>query len=466
MSLEAYENPGYEPVSIAAERMVLAGLLSHPGCIAEVSVQLRSEDFAVRAHADVFRAVRSCWESGTACTPVTVAAELERSGALARLGGPSALFELAAMGGQVADVAAHADIVADRALSRRTLDAARRIAAAATAEGNSGASAAEAAEAAVLGLRRPALEPTVSMAESVRTALDAINAAAGGVLGHPTGFAAFDEITAGVQPGQLILIAARPSVGKSAFALQAAAHIAAHTGLAVPFLSHEMSHAELTMRLLATRLGCDLHLLRQGILTDEQRNLLPVVATELSRSTLQLSEDPPETVGALRSMLLRRKAKAIPIAAVFIDYIQLMRGEGPRSRDSRNNEIGEISRGLKLLAAKLGVPIIALSQLNRNAEGRPDKRPQLADLRDSGSLEQDASVVVFLHRQAVFDPRADPACGELILAKQRNGPTLPSIVMRWDGPTASWRDSPAGRSNAAPQERSRTHEASDPVRII
>lgn len=466
MSLETYENPGYEPVSVAAERLVLAGLLSHPGCMAEISAQLGTEDFAVRAHADIFRAIRSCWESGTPCTPVTVAAELEQSGALARLGGTAALFELAAMGGRVADVSAHADIVADRALSRRTLEAARRIAAAATAEGNSGAHAADEAEVAVLGLRRLAAEPTISMAESVRTTLSAIKAAAGGTLGHPTGFAAFDEATAGVQPGQLILIAARPSVGKSAFALQAAAHIAAHTGLAVPFLSHEMSHAELTMRLLAARLRCDLHLLRQGILTEEQRDLLPAAAAELSGSTLQLSEDPPDTVGGLRSMLLRRRTTAAPIAAVFIDYIQLMRGENPRSRDSRNTEVGEISRGLKQLAAKLGVPIIALSQLNRNAEGRPDKRPQLADLRDSGSLEQDASVVAFLHRQAMHDPRADPAGGELILAKQRNGPTLPSIAMRWHAPTASWHDASPTRAGAAHRLPPRSRDASEPVRII
>jgi replicative DNA helicase len=242
------------------------------------------------------------------------------------------------------------------------------------------------------------------------------------LLGHSTGLRDLDKITGGLQPGQLFIVAARPGVGKSAFALQIARHVAESTGLLVPFLSYEMSANELTMRMLAGALSYDLHRLRQGELMAGMERDLAVAGERLAGLQILIDDNPPVTIGGVRS-LMRRLARRGEIGAIFIDYLQLMEGDG-RSRDpNRVQEIAQISRGLKRLATELQVPVVALSQLNRGLENRPNKRPMLSDLRESGSLEQDASIVAFLYRDHLYNPAADPGLAECIIAKQRNGPS-------------------------------------------
>ena len=270
-------------------------------------------------------------------------------------------------------------------------------------------------------------------------------------------------MTGGLQAGQLITVAARPAMGKSAFALSLARHIAESTGLLVPFLSYEMSRSELSMRMLSTALKYDLLRLRQGDMPTDMERDLAVAAEKMALLPVLIDDNPPETIGGVRSAM-RRLARRGQVGAVVIDYLQLMSGDGRHSDENRTQEVSAISRGLKRLADELECPVIACSQLNRQLENRPNKRPQLSDLRESGSIEQDSSVVLMLYREVVYNAAADPTLAELIIAKQRNGP-IGVIHLEFASECALFTDTtrrPANTSSAAAPAGGYGRTSSDP----
>jgi replicative DNA helicase len=375
------------PVDEAAERAVLSALLTSPEAFADVSGLLVPEDFGIRALGEIYRACLAVDAATKPVDKVTVAAELKKHRRLAKAGGEEVLDALVDEADTVENALAHAEIVSERALLRRLVDASRSISTEAMAAGADAHDVLAVAESTVFELGVERRRSSMSeMPAAVAEAMELLGRARSSVLvGTSTGFEELDRKTGGLQPGQLVLVAARPSMGKSAFALQLAVNIAEATGLAVPFLSYEMSRSELTMRLLSSELHYDLLKLRSGDLPDGMDLDLAHAAEHLSQLSLLIDDNPPETIAGVRSEL-RRVARRGPIGGIVIDYVQLMSGD-QRSRDeNRQQEISAISRGLKRLGTELEVPVVALSQLNRALEARPNKRPMLSDLRDSGCV--------------------------------------------------------------------------------
>ena len=414
----------YVPVDAAAEASVLGGLLTSPDAYLDVADLLGAADFGAPGHADIYQAIRACDEAGRPVDQVTVAHELRRMKRLGPAGGVERLAALVETASEGANVVAHARIVAEKALLRRIADAGRLMVSDGLSPDADGPAALERAEQSVFALAREGRASTLTpLAEAVPSALRELAETRGrALLGVPSGLTRLDRMTSGFRGGQLIVLAARPGVGKSALALQMAHHIAATTGDAVIFNSLEMSTSELTFRLLANTLGYDSQRLAQGDVPDALSRDLAVAAAKLAEVPLLLDDSPPPSITGLRSAM-RRAARRRPLAAIVVDYLQLMQGDLRWRDGNRTQEVSEISRGLKLLASELDVPIIALSQLNRALENRPNRRPQLSDLRESGAIEQDANAVLFLYRDNQ-DARGEGAgTGELIVAKQRSGPT-------------------------------------------
>jgi replicative DNA helicase len=415
----------YLPIDDEAERAVLAAALTSPEAFYDIRELLTPDDFGIEVHRYVYAAMVDVDNAGRPVDQITVVDELRRAKNLKRVGGSDGVATVAAHAAEVDNLGAHTDIVAEKSLLRRLVIAGRQISGAALSPEHTGTEALELAEQAVfdLGAKRQgsslttmpqAIADTMRELAKVRTKL---------LLGHSTGLSDLDRLTGGLQPGQLVVVAARPAMGKSAFALQMARSIS-EQGLLVPFLSYEMSVTEITMRLLATSLGYDLHKLRQGQLPpDDGERKLAVAGEKLATLPLLIDDNPPTTIGGVRSAM-RRLARRGEIGAIFVDYLQLLEGDGRYRDGNRVQEIAVISRGLKRLASELAVPVVALSQLSRAVEQRVgNKRPVLSDLRESGSIEQDASIVAFLYRDSVYNPDAEADLAECIVAKQRNGPT-------------------------------------------
>jgi replicative DNA helicase len=414
----------YVPIDAEAERAVLQAILTSPEAFYDANEHLIASDFGIEAHAYIYAAMCAVESAGRPIDVITVTDELRRQRSLAKAGGAGALSELEASAGAVVNLDAHRDIVEEKSLLRRLVVAGRGISGGALQPDADAAAVLETAEQAVfeLGARRSS-SSLVSMTQAVAATMKELGKVRTKLLlGHSTGLADLDRMTGGLQPGQLFIVAARPGIGKSAFALQIARHVAESTGLLVPFLSYEMSTNELTMRMLASSLSYDLHRLRQGDLMPGMERDLAVAGERLAGCSMLIDDNPPVTISGVRSSM-RRLARRGEIGAIFIDYLQLMEGERNSRDPNRVQEIAQISRGLKRLASELGVPVVALSQLNRGLENRPNKRPMLSDLRESGSLEQDASVVAFLYRDSVYNPTAESDLAECIIAKQRNGPS-------------------------------------------
>lgn len=414
----------YIPVDADAEEGVLAAAITSPENYYDIRERLRIEDFGTEAHRAIYTAMRDLEHAGRPIDCITVVDELRRNKNLTRAGGPENVQRIAGVGMDANNLGAWTDIVSEKGLLRRLLNAGRGIAGGAQKPDADANGELEAAEQAVFELgAKQQTGNLISMPQAVASTMKELATARTQLLlGHSTGLRDLDRITSGLQPGQLFIIAARPGVGKSAFALQIARHVAESTGLLVPFLSYEMSANELTMRMLATALSYDLHKLRQGELAQGMERDLAVAGEKIAGLPILIDDNPPTSIGAVRSSM-RRLARRGEVGAIFIDYVQLMDGDGRMRESNRVQEIAQISRGLKRLASELHIPIVALSQLNRGLEGRPNKRPMLSDLRESGALEQDASVVAFLYRDSVYNPVADPTLAECIIAKQRNGPS-------------------------------------------
>jgi replicative DNA helicase len=428
----------YLPVDAEAEASVIIGLLTAPDVFLDVTEILTPEDFALVVHQDIYRAALACDAAGRPVDVITVTDALRRTKRLSRVGGAEAVEAFAARSGESTNIMAHAQIVAERSRLRKLFAAGRAIATDSSTPEAEAAQVLAEAESRIFAIGQERSRGSmIEMAQAVPKMLEALARARTTVLsGQSTGFEGLDRLTGGFQGGQLIILAARPAMGKSALGVQIARHIAETSGGYVPLLSYEMSHSEITTRMLSTALGYDLLKLRSGDVPAGMERDTAIAAQKMAELSMLIDDNPPETIGGVRSAM-RRLARRGPVSAVVVDYLQMLSGESRQSNDNRNQEVSEISRGLKRLATELDVPVIALSQLNRQLEQRPNKRPSLSDLRESGSLEQDANAVLFLYREHVYNASADPSAAELIIAKQRNGP-LGTVRLRFNGTCAKF----------------------------
>jgi replicative DNA helicase len=415
------------PQDLVAEQSVLGGMLLSKDAIADVLERLRPGDFYRPAHQNVYDAVLDLYGRGEPADAVTVAAELDRRGLLRRIGGAPYLHTLISTVPTAANAGYYAGIVAEKALLRRLVEAGTRVVqyGYAGAEGADVNEIVDRAQAEIYDVtERRTAEDFVALEALLQPTMDEIDAIAsqGGMSrGVPTGFTELDELTNGLHPGQMIVIAARPGMGKSTLGLDFLRSCSIKNRLASVVFSLEMSKSEIVMRLLSAEAKIKLADMRSGRMSDDDWTRLARRMSEISEAPLFIDDSPNLTMMEIRAKARRLKQKS-GLRLVVIDYLQLM--TSGKKVESRQQEVSEFSRQLKLLAKELEVPVVAMSQLNRGPEQRTDKKPMLADLRESGAIEQDADMVILLHRPDAFE-RDDPRGGEadLIVAKHRNGPT-------------------------------------------
>ncbi|ABG95231.1 replicative DNA helicase [Rhodococcus jostii RHA1] len=420
------------PQDMAAEQSVLGGMLLSKDAIADVLEVLRPGDFYRPAHQSVYDVILDLYSRGEPADPVTVSAELDRRGELRRIGGAPYLVTLTQTVPTAANAGYYAEIVAEKAILRRLVDAGTRIVqyGYTGADGQDVAEVVDRAQAEIFEVtERRTTEDFVPLEELLQPTMDEIDSIAsrGGIsLGVPTGFVELDEITNGLHPGQMIIVAARPGVGKSTLGMDFLRSCSVKHGMASVMFSLEMSKTEIVMRLLSAEAKIKLGDMRSGKMTDDDWTKLARRMSEISEAPLFIDDSPNLTMMEIRAKARRLKQKH-DIKLIVIDYLQLM--SSGKKVESRQQEVSEFSRSLKLLAKELEVPVVAICQLNRGPEQRQDKRPQVADLRESGSLEQDADMVILLYRPDATE-RDDPRGGEadLILGKHRNGPTATITV--------------------------------------
>ena len=403
---------------------------------------LHEGDFYLDSHRRVFRAAFALFNAGQAVDAVTVSEELRKKGDLDAVGGGAALAELIHKVTTAAHVEHYARLVKEKAILRDLINAATSVVTAAYAQEKETKALLDEAQASILKVsERQTLHGVVSAKELVHEVVDQIERAhhsKQAVTGVPSGLSAFDRLTTGFQKSDLILIAARPSQGKTALALNVAAHVAVEKGLPVLFFSLEMNRHAIMQRFIAAEARVNLKDIRTGFFRRDRWPDLTSAAARFSEAPLFINDNPGMTVFSVRAiarqLLSRLRQENRALGLVVIDYLQLLRGGG--RTESRQQEVSEISRGLKQLARELNVPVIALSQLSRASEDktRADNRPKLSDLRESGSLEQDADLVALIYREGYYKP-LDPTLenkAELIIAKQRQGPTgsVPVLFLR------------------------------------
>lgn len=419
--------PSTLPHSDEAERSVLGAVLLDNAQFERAQIVLDHSAFYSPRHQIIFRAFEDLADAGTAMDVVTLRHELERSGSLSDIGGAAYLAELLEGVPRSANVEHYAKIVKEKNVLRQLIRCSQEILERASAAELPADEVLDEAEKAVFRvaeqrMRSGFIPLSVSAEESLK-AIEELTKRQELITGIPTGFPELDEMTAGLQPSDLIILAARPAMGKTSLALNIASHAALHGGKTVGVFSLEMSHQQLFFRLLCSEGQVDSHRLRTGRVGSEEWQRIIRIYGTLSGLPIYIDDTPGVGILEMRAKC-RRLARERGLDLVVVDYLQLMRGRG--RVESRQQEISEISRSLKELAKELNVPIVSLSQLSRAPEQRTgDRRPQLSDLRESGAIEQDADVVMFLFREEVYN-KDDPDLkgkAELILGKQRNGPT-------------------------------------------
>ncbi|MCA1674910.1 MAG: replicative DNA helicase [Actinobacteria bacterium] len=413
------------PHNLQAEESLLgAMLLSRDAIVSAVEVQLGPDDFYKPIHGHIFEAITSLYARGEPADPVTVADELRRAGLAEVVGGPAVLVSLQANTPAIGNAGRYARIVEEHALLRRLIGVAGDIAEMGYSVPEDVAAAIDSAEALVFDVaQRRVTDSLASIRDLLERHLDHIEALyerGQDITGVPTGFIDLDTQLAGLQPSNLIIVGGRPGTGKTSFALGLAAHAALESQTPVLLFSLEMSHLELTQRMLCSEARVDATRMRNGRLLETDWPKISHAVGRLAEAPIFIDDNPHLTVMEIRAKARRLKSRS-GLGLIVIDYLQLMTG---RARaENRQVEVSEISRGLKILARELEIPVIALSQLSRNLETRADKRPVLADLRESGSLEQDSDVVIFLYRDEVYNRDSpDRGTAEVIVAKHRNGP--------------------------------------------
>ena len=414
------------PASIEAEQAVLGAMLLKPDAVTTAAEELSADDFYRETHRLIFEAMMELKERTEPVDLVTLTEQLKKADKLTKIGGIPALSLIANSVPTAANVHYHARIVHEKAQLRSLINAATEIAGAAYESADEVEDIMDSAEKRILqvasGKRSKDFVPLQDILLDTLEQIDLRYNNKGSITGLPTGFAELDHLTAGLQKSDLILVAARPSMGKTAFTLNIAAHVVLRAKEPVAFFSLEMSKEQLVQRLLCSEGRIDSQRLRVGELEEKEWGDLIDTANRLSAAPLYIDDTPGITVMELRSKARRLKAEH-GLSLIVIDYLQLMQGRASKNGDNRQQEISEISRSLKALARELNVPVIALSQLSRSVESRQIKRPMLSDLRESGSLEQDADIVMFLYREDYYDPETENKnITEVIIAKHRNGP--------------------------------------------
>jgi len=420
------------PNSVEAEASVLGGILLHNDVLTQLDT-LEEEEFYDPKHRIVFAAMRRLETKSQPIDEVTLEADLKQAGKLEAIGGLTFLSELA-MKVPTADNAEHyATIIQDKHAARQLMLAASEVAARGYQDYGEVQDFLDEAEAAIFEVtqrtQRGGPQAPKGLLKSVFSSLDERFKAAGGITGFPTGFRDLDQLTAGLQPTELTILAARPAMGKTALALSIAQNAAVGYGWPVLIFSLEMSATQLAERLLCAEARVDTQALRKGQLQRQDMTNLTYAANNLSKAHMLIDDTPAISLREVRARARRfASSKELfgerPFGIIIIDYLQLMRGSRTARQYSREQEISEISRGLKALSKELRCPVMALSQLNRGLESRVDKRPQLSDLRESGAIEQDADLILFIYRDVIYNPDTEDArIAEIIVGKNRHGPT-------------------------------------------
>jgi len=413
------------PHDDVAEQSVLGGMLLSKDAIADVVESLRASDFYKPAHETIYEAILSLYGHGSPADAITVADELKKRGELTRVGGAAYIHTLIASVPTAANAQYYAEIVKEHAIMRRLIEAGTKIAQLGYANETEVDTLVDQAQAEIYAVTDGnAKEDYVSFSEALEETINEIDANSNrpdGVYGVPTDFIEFDELTGGLHGGQMIVIAARPGVGKSTLALDIARSASIHHQMTTVFFSLEMSRTELAMRILSAEGKISMGRLKKGDLDTEGWTNLATLQGRIDSAPLFIDDSPNMTLMEIRAKCRRLKQRN-DLKLVVLDYLQLM--SSGKKVESRQQEVSEFSRSLKLLAKELDVPVIALSQLNRGSEQRTDKRPMVSDLRESGSIEQDADMVILLHREDMYNPDSERVGeADMIIAKHRGGPT-------------------------------------------
>ena len=419
------------PHSIEAESSVLGSLLLDNGAWDRVNDLLTERDFYRFEHRTVFAAISSLVNASRPADVITVFEQLQSQGRAEEIGGLSYLNSLAQYVPSAGNIRRYAEIVRERSILRKLVSASDEISTNAfNPKGRAVKDILDEAEQKILNIGEEGARTKQgfqAMDSLVVALLDRVQEMADNpndVTGVPTGFYDLDRLTAGFQAGDLIVLAARPSMGKTALAINIAEHVALNEGLPVAVFSMEMGAAQLAVRVVGSIGRIDQSHLRTGKLTDDEWPRLTEAIEKLRTISLYIDETAGLSSGELRANARRLSRQCGKLGLIVVDYLQLMSGSGSEG-ENRATELGEISRGLKMLAKELKCPVMALSQLNRSVESRPDKRPMMSDLRESGAIEQDADIIMFIYRDEYYtkDACKEPGVAEVIIAKQRNGPT-------------------------------------------
>lgn len=416
------------PQNLEAEASLLGAILIDADAIVKIADVINSDDFYDKRHAYIYSAIKKLYDAHSPIDVLTLSDQLKNQDQLDAVGGPAYLTELTNFVPTAAHVGKYAEIVATKAMRRRLIKASQDITEISYDEDESLQALIEQAEARLFAVSDQHTKQDVVSLEQILSdsfeRLDELHKDKGTIRGIPTGFKDVDNILAGLQKSDLFIIAARPSMGKTALSLNLAHNVSVKAGQSVLLFSLEMSKEQLVDRLLAMESGVDAWSLRTGNLTDADFEKIAHAMGTLSEAPIYIDDSPGITVADMRTKA-RREAHQRPIGLIIVDYLQLMSG-GARygGEGNRVQEISEISRGLKGIARELNVPLIALSQLSRSVESRNPQIPQLADLRESGSIEQDADVVAFIYREEYYNPDSQRKnITDIFIKKHRNGPT-------------------------------------------
>ncbi|CAN1547259.1 replicative DNA helicase [Limnohabitans sp. B9-3] len=419
------------PHSVEAESSVLGGLLLDNSAWDRVGDLLVDGDFYRYEHKQVYAAIGALVNTSRPADVITVYEHLQALGKAEEIGGLGYLNALAQYVPSASNIRRYAEIVRERSILRKLVTASDEIATNAfNTQGRAVAQILDEAEQKIFNIGEEGSrmkQGFQAMPQLVVDLLDRVQEMADNqndITGVPTGFVDFDRMTSGLQPGDLIVLAARPSMGKTALAINIAEHVAVNEGLPVAVFSMEMGASQLAVRIVGSIGRVDQGHLRTGKLSDDEWPRLTEAIEKLRNVSLHIDETPGLTPSELRANARRLARQCGKLGLIVVDYLQLMSGSSSSGGDNRATEIGEISRGLKMLAKELQCPVIALSQLNRSVEQRTDKRPMMSDLRESGAIEQDADVIMFIYRDDYYNKESkEPGVAEVIIGKQRNGPT-------------------------------------------
>ena len=416
------------PHDLQAEESLLGAMMLSAAAIGEVTGTVTASDFYKPAHGHVFDAVHTLYATGQPADAVTVADELRRAGLLEAVGGTAVLAQILASTPATANAGRYARIVEDYSLLRRLIGVAGEIAELGYSVPEDVQKALDRAESLVYDVNErrvtDSMKPLSALLSENLDHIEALHERGTAITGTPTGYLDLDLLLSGLQPSSLVIVGARPAMGKTSFALGMLAHSVLEAPEPKPclFFSLEMSHLELTQRLLCSEARVDSHRLRNGQLKGEDWSNISRAMGRLGPAPIYIDDNPNLTIMEIRAKARRLKSQVGKLGMIVIDYLQLMTGRS--SAENRQVEVSELSRGLKILARELETPVVALSQLSRNLEMRADKRPMLSDLRESGSLEQDADVAMFIYREEIYDPKPENAGqADIIVAKHRSGPT-------------------------------------------